>query len=652
MKEFIPYPFYADDVPVDISFVFESEKPAGKHGFLQVDGRSFRFEDGTVAKFWGTNFNGAGCFPEHAYAEKLAKRLAKIGINLVRFHQLDSEWHTPNIFRFTKGKRVTDASLDPESMDRLDYLIYCLKKEGIYIYFDMLTYRKFRSDEGVENAHALRDAAKPYCIFSRKLIELQKEFHTDIWTHNNPYTGLKYCDEPAIVLTEIVNESELFSKGKLTDDYDEPYKTEFNTYFNAWLTKKGIDRRAEDINPLDEDDLDLREFKVDLQNSYYQEMIAHMRELGVKIPIAGTNWDKKPDNYRTQLTCDFIDTHPYFYDWRWKEFEKHCSNEGITDREGCFIAKSSYMSHIDHPTYLSEWDMPWPNEKRGESVLHAAAVGAFQGWSGFAIHTYSYSAKLDGMKMLGEEVSAPKIGNVPYRQGVFSTWNDPAKFGLFYHAALITRRGDVSEGLQTYGVDIPDLRDWDVSAVAKNTERYKYVTSIGQKDGLPPLPAATDDTYVMSDTGELYRDWKKHLGIIDSPKTKCAYGMLCQNGEIAMKGVKIKCDTDYAVIAMSSLTDAPITESDNILLTTVGRAENTDAKFSGDLMLDIGKPPVLIENIKAEIEIETNQSDMSVWAISAEGYYIGTVPVTEKDGKLCFKLGEISRSMYYLIVRS
>ena len=33
-------------------------------------------------------------------ADLLAKRLAKIGINLVRFHQLDSQWHTPNIFSY------------------------------------------------------------------------------------------------------------------------------------------------------------------------------------------------------------------------------------------------------------------------------------------------------------------------------------------------------------------------------------------------------------------------------------------------------------------------------------------------------------------------------------------------------------------------
>ena len=93
MKNYFPYPFFSDDVPIDISFVFENEKPAGKHGFLKVDGRSFRFEDGTAVKFWGTNFNGAGCFPERDYAEKLSLRLIRVimsSADSVCSHQ----WHS------------------------------------------------------------------------------------------------------------------------------------------------------------------------------------------------------------------------------------------------------------------------------------------------------------------------------------------------------------------------------------------------------------------------------------------------------------------------------------------------------------------------------------------------------------------------------
>ena len=55
MKNSIPYPFYPDRMPLDLSFLFADERPAGKHGFLHADGRYFVFEDGTRVRFWGTN---------------------------------------------------------------------------------------------------------------------------------------------------------------------------------------------------------------------------------------------------------------------------------------------------------------------------------------------------------------------------------------------------------------------------------------------------------------------------------------------------------------------------------------------------------------------------------------------------------------------
>ena len=131
-KKYVPYVLPWDDMPIDISHVFEHEKPAGKHGFMTVQGNRFVFQDGTEMKFWGTNFNSGANFPPHEYSRKVAKRLAKTGINIVRFHQLDAEWSTPNIFQFAKEiqQQYKKPGSEPGSPD---YLIYCLK-EGIYIY--------------------------------------------------------------------------------------------------------------------------------------------------------------------------------------------------------------------------------------------------------------------------------------------------------------------------------------------------------------------------------------------------------------------------------------------------------------------------------------------------------------------------------------
>ena len=51
MSRFIPFPAYPEMAPIDLRFVYESEAPAGKRGFLNAVGAHFEFEDGTVARF-------------------------------------------------------------------------------------------------------------------------------------------------------------------------------------------------------------------------------------------------------------------------------------------------------------------------------------------------------------------------------------------------------------------------------------------------------------------------------------------------------------------------------------------------------------------------------------------------------------------------
>ena len=88
----------------------------------------------------------------------------------------------------------------------------------------------------MKQLNKLGDAAKPYSTFNRRLIELQKKFNYDLWTHINPYTGLAYKDDPAIVLVEVTNENDLFTQ-KVTL---EPYRTELEETYRKWAEGKGI----------------------------------------------------------------------------------------------------------------------------------------------------------------------------------------------------------------------------------------------------------------------------------------------------------------------------------------------------------------------------------------------------------------------------
>ncbi len=653
----IAYTLPWDDMPIDLSILYEKDKPAGKHGFLKVQGDRFVFEDGTEARFWGTNFNSAQNFPSHEHSVKVARRLAKIGVNMVRFHQLDAEWSTPNIFQFTKGNnKANTMSFDPVSLDRLDYLIYCLKQEGIYVYMDLLTYRRFKSGDGIEAAEQLGDAAKPYSTFNKRLIELQKKFNYDLWTHKNPYTKLAYKDDPVMVLVEVTNENDLFTQ-KVTV---EPYRTELEERYRNWAEGKGIKINSGKVD-FTGTDKNILAFFVDVTKEYYAEMIQHMKETGVKIPITGTNWSRGAALLSCQLATDFCDSHAYTSGGGWRDASGIFGNHPNVGSIHNMFPVLAFNRAAGKPFFVSEWDNPWPNEWRAESSLLMASVGLLQGWSGFVIHTYRYTLDED-VDMIGKPLTSLAIGGRVYRGGVFDAFNDPAKFGLFYHAALIFRRGDVKPAEKTIAIKIDDLSTGPGVKALQLTPEQNRVETV-----LPGMAARadkivgpekqlvdTDKGEVLSDTRELYRNLNKKFGWIDTPNTKAVYGFTGEAGELVLSHLNINVMNDFATIALSTLTDEPIKGSTNMLLTAVGRADNTNSRYKdlndGRLQqLDVGHGPIQVEIIKAAIEIETEIKNLRVMAINPQGFIIGYLPSEYKDGVFRFEIGKEFPSMYYLI---
>lgn len=674
-----------DDSPIDISFVFENEMPAGKHGFLTCKDGKMVFEDGTEARFWGTNFNSGACFPSHEYSEIVARRLAKFGLNMVRFHQMDGDWSTPNIFQFTRGKRLENTrSLDPESLDRLDYLIYALKKNGIYVYLDLLTYRRFRVGDGIENVLSITDSAKKLSMHVEEMIELQKEYSDQLWNHYNPYTKLAYKDDPVIALSEITNENEIFNDCRLII---EPYLSRLKDKYQAWRKENGYPP-AETINFSDNSAREMVQFKIEIQKKYFDDMRDHIRKGGVKIPITGTNWNHGEGALlRASTDMDFTDSHTYWYGWAWKPELKALKNASFLGNTEHWLDGFPFFRTADRPFFVSEWDDPWPNQYRAEGTLHIAACTALQGWSGCTIHTYRYDNR-PNINMIAAPITGEALSGVPYRSGIFDAFNDPCRFSLFYHAALMVRRQDVRRSDAVTVVPVDELMRSDAAkrfqeenpgkapatpqqdaassindfpALANITE---YTTAATMLDGmkLPENANVVDafkrivpenPTEYVSDTGELKRDMQKRVALIDSPRTKAAYGFLGAAGEIKLNGVTIRCRNDYAAIVMSSLSDAPITESDNILLTVVGNCDNTDAKYNDDhtVQYSKGHGPIEAEVIEAEIVIENKTGVFRVDAIGDSGMQVGSANPKNEDGKIIFKTGGAFPSVHYLIQR-
>lgn len=168
------------------------------------------YANGEPIRFWGVNIVSGACFPEKSKAPAIAARMRKMGINLVRFHHLDNpSWGGANSSLFFNGASGT-RQLNPLTLDRLDYFIAQLKRNGIYVNMNLNVSRTFQESDGVPGADSLVDFAKGVTLFDPWLQFLQREYAGQLLGHTNPYTGLPLATDPVLAMVEMNNENSLY----------------------------------------------------------------------------------------------------------------------------------------------------------------------------------------------------------------------------------------------------------------------------------------------------------------------------------------------------------------------------------------------------------------------------------------------------------
>jgi hypothetical protein len=217
-------------------------KPAGKFGHLRAGADGHLYAGTKRIRLFGVDLGGAANFPRKEDAEQIAPRMAKFGINIVRFHIMD-------IARFPKGifdPNVPDTRhLDPEALDRLDYFTAQLKRNGIYVKLCLLNYRAFNAADGLPkeierlNGTAYQDR-HVVGFFDATMLELQKEYARKLLAHHNPYMNATYAKDPAVAFVEINNENGLIHAwlwGKV-DELPDIFQSELKGQWNDWLRKR------------------------------------------------------------------------------------------------------------------------------------------------------------------------------------------------------------------------------------------------------------------------------------------------------------------------------------------------------------------------------------------------------------------------------
>jgi len=720
-----PFEFPLDDVNLDgIDLTELLDAPAGKHGFVTVkpDGH-FYFEDGVRARFFGTDVGGKSCAPAKDMAKVVAARLAKYGVNMLRLHAFDASYG-PMI----DSRAANSQSLNADALDRMDYFISELKKCGIYVYMDLLDYRQFRTADGVAHAdeftHNWQGSMKGASIFDERMIELQKDYATRLLTHRNAYTGLRYAEEPAIAVVETTNENSIFYFYRMSGLSLPYYRDELTRRWNAWLIDRygGREKLAAAWNALtpEEDPAkgtvqlpfgmadkmrpiepgragdpllaqtrvsDMLRFFEGIQRHYTSTMHGHLKRIGVRMPVTGTNQHFFMVDTRVEASIDdFLSRNQY---WRHpnvnaKPYFKF-SNEAMihvdipTERNPLSDIASTTVA--GKPQTVAEFNFPWPNEYRAEGLLMSAAYACLQDWDAFLLFSYEPDDK---------------------KLSMFRCQSDPTRWGEYPAAAMMFHRHDVARGKNEVHVvhtpkdtytPRPDGRyarydafrfltfvtkvrnvfvddayrgDGDVvlacgdSAEAKVDGNAKVIrlperpweqwlfprfVDAGRKLGVVGFEKMDGGGKRLdSDTGELSLDYGRGLLTINSERTKSAIGFLKSAGALDLGGMSVRCDTDFAAITATSLDGQPLGRSRRMLLTSVARAENTGETYAppagkergsvtGWMLPSGGRLPVLAEPVHADVRLAV-PAPATVYALDGSGKRLGTVRAESDGGEL------------------
>jgi len=614
--------------PVDVSFLLDA--PAGKHGFVQVKDGHLATADGNRIRLWGVNITdwsrGSRQIPSKDDAPFIAATLARFGVNCARFQFLDLEAPRGLLDSRGQGSRTMDA----DQFDKEDFFIAELEKRGIYIDFNLLVGRPFKAADGVQDANILRQGAKGTSLFDKHLIDLQKEYAQQLLAHLNPYTKLKYTDDPAVAIVEINNENALYMGFRPPSPY---YEHELTDMYNSWLSKH---RSADQIASLraiagakagqaaiplmggfhavgasapPERFYAEAEFYADVQQEYYAEMTSYIKQtLGSKsLIIATADHSHSGSGYPVLLATsasDIIDGHTY-----WQHPDVYVRKSPMVDDPfNSTVVELSRSAIAGKPYTVSEVNNPYPNDYGGEGIPILASYAALQDWDGIFWYTYEPKSDPDWKPYVGDP---------------FDISLDPVKMPELAAGALAFLRGDIEKSSSTVDRSYTKNQVFD-SSLLPSTERpyftpgfpldlpIEHEVRISSFDGpaTQSFSQAQAADPIISDTRQLAWYYpaatggKTGLVSVDTSRTQALIGFI-KSHDKATTNLAIRIENAFCTIELSSLDQKPIASASRMLLVAGGRVENTGQKWNavGTDVINWGGPPTLIEQVRGSITL-------------------------------------------------
>lgn len=690
---------FGDEAAFDLRGL--NEAVAGQSGPVRRDGLGIALGDGTPARFWAVNIGSNQVTGDHASLDYMARKLAKFGVNLVRFHS--------PIF----GTGDDFSALNERVLDGLHYLVHALKQQGVYttvsVYFPL--WSSVRPSWGLTGFETIQND-KPFgLIFFDPRFQLH--YRTGLerqLTAPNPYTGLSLAEDPAVASVEICNEDSLFFWTFNRQNIPGPYWDMLAGGFGLWLkakygsvtaaieawggfTVEGDNPAADRAAVLPAWDMtaegsrqgpagkvrrmgDQVHYLTELQRRFYDETTAQIRGWGFRGLVSASNWTVADpvtldalERY-TYTAGDLIDRHGYFEGRHEGEAASYSVRVGhqfgslsaltVPERVPIQVVQVDGWPHC-----ISEIGWPQPNRLRADATLLGSAYGSLQGID--AIYWFALGATSLADQSMGKFQLCEPLG-----------------VGSFPATALLYRRGDVTESesvihqvvrlddlyaMQGSGAvsdrALDALRAADIppggeltGAVTQLDPLSFYVGRVTREFGDDPTRSRQRDLsqyinrqqrVVHSFTGELALQYGDGLMTVNTARTQAAAGFLGAAGRITLGDVEIECGNEYGQVVVTSLDGAPLFDAARILIQVLTRAQPYGFTTEGETITALGGGPFGVERIEGSVAL-TTAGEITARVLDENGYPTGaTAPVTRRGEQRVITLP--AEAIYLLVER-
>lgn len=607
---------------VDFSFLNQPLTP--EHRITVRDGR---FVDalGRRVRFWGVNLAFGANFPEPADAARLARRLRKLGVNLVRLHHMDT---SPDADPAQARSILTTdpyPTLNLVAVERLRALLDAFREEGIYVNLNLHVGYTFRP--GVDPVGSLDfpvpNQSKPVHILNERMVELQCDYARKV------IDALRLKDDPVLAMVEINNESSLLY-----------------SFQTGALKKYWPEATLEEVIARDK--------------AYLDRIAGVVRErLGPSVPVTGTQVEfGGPFTFDTHASLDYIDDHFYIDHYNFPNRAWDSTDWRIRDSSG---AGSGYLQYLhkafarqaNKPYTVSEFNQPYPNRQAAEIDPTFAAFAAFQDWDGVMHFAYEHGRAWDR--------NAPSGFNL---NGDFS------KLAAFGQAGYLFRKGLVRPAEREFVVPLPRSLREKATAERMQFRLATFFETLGIDPNLAfsrrvavdpavelaPQPEKSRAPF-RAENGDITYDPVRQIFLIHSEQAAGVFGFLLE--EPATAGpLTVTPGPDsrgFASILLTAIDGKPLENSARLLLTNPGFTLGENQKmihYKKDpswFTLAPEKPdrpsspystagPVVMEQVGATLTLKSKLRAISVYPLDGAGKRAGSVPVEKTPQGFRFRL--------------